>query len=82
MSKSAGFAFGLSKREAGRGKSRRTLVHAEDRGEGFLGMVERAVAVVENADAVPELRVLLRGESAVQWRHRVRLKLTFGLGRR
>ncbi len=39
----------------------RTFAHAEDRGKGFLGMVERAISIVENADPVPEFGVLLGG---------------------
>lgn len=38
-----------------------TFVHFEDRRERLLGMVERTVAVVEDADAIPELWILLRG---------------------
>jgi hypothetical protein len=35
------------------------LVHPEHRREGFFGVVERAVPIIENADAVPQLWILL-----------------------
>ena len=37
----------------GRGKDTHTLVHAEDRGKGLLGMIQGPVAVVEDTDTVP-----------------------------
>jgi hypothetical protein len=36
-------------------------VHLENRGEGLLGVIERPIAVVQDADAVPQVRVLLAG---------------------
>ena len=36
-----------------------TFAHAEDRGECLFGMVEGAISVVENADSIPKLWVLL-----------------------
>ena len=38
----------------------RTFVHAENGGEGLFCVVEGTVAVIEDADAVPELGILLR----------------------
>ena len=35
-----------------------TRVHAHDLGEGFFGVLERAVAIVEDTDTVPELGFL------------------------
>jgi hypothetical protein len=35
------------------------FAHAEDRGECLFGMVEGAISVVENADSIPKLWVLL-----------------------
>lgn len=32
--------------------------HAHDLGKGFFGMVQRSVAIVEDANAVPQLRLL------------------------
>lgn len=32
--------------------------HAHDLGECFLGMLQRAIAIVQNADAIPQLRFL------------------------
>ena len=43
----------------------KVLVHLEHRRERLLGIVEGAIAVVEDADAVPELRVLLRIPTSV-----------------
>lgn len=36
-----------------------TFVHAKDRGEGLLGVIEGAVSVIEDANAIPEFWVLL-----------------------
>lgn len=33
-------------------------VHAHDLGEGFLGVFERAIAIVEDTDTIPELGFL------------------------
>ena len=33
-------------------------VHAHDLGEGFFGVFERAIAIVKDADAIPELGFL------------------------
>lgn len=33
-------------------------VHAHDLGEGFFGVLERAIAIVENTDTIPELGFL------------------------
>ena len=49
----------------------RTFVHSEDGGEGFLGMIQGAVSVVKDADAIPQFWVLLgmgRGLLAVNAR--------------
>lgn len=35
-------------------------LHAHNLGEGLFGMLKRAVAVVENANAIPELRFLCK----------------------
>ena len=37
----------------------RTFVHSEDGGKSLLGVIQGAIAVVEDADAVPELGILL-----------------------
>ena len=33
-------------------------IHAHDLGEGFLGVFERAIAIVEDTDTIPELGFL------------------------
>jgi hypothetical protein len=59
-----------------------TLVHSEHGREGFLCVVEGAIAVIKDPDAVPELRVLL--QSVVRRWHGMgaqRRRRTLGLGR-
>jgi hypothetical protein len=34
------------------------LIHTQDARKGFFGVLERAITVIENSDAVPQLRVL------------------------
>jgi hypothetical protein len=40
-------------------KEVRTFIHPEDGGESLLGVVEGAITVVEDTDAVPKLRIFL-----------------------
>jgi hypothetical protein len=35
------------------------LIHPKNAREGLFGVLERAIAIVENADAVPKLCILL-----------------------
>lgn len=37
----------------------KVFVHSKDGGESFLGMIERAVTIIEDTDAVPEFGILL-----------------------
>lgn len=49
--------------EWGKGPNRKeqrlASFHAEDRGKRLLGVVKGAIAIIEDANAVPELRILL-----------------------
>lgn len=38
----------------------RTLVHPEDRGKGFLCVIQGSISIVEDANTVPQLRIILR----------------------
>ena len=38
-----------------------TFIHLEHGGKGLLGVIQGAIAVVQDTDAVPQLRILLRG---------------------
>lgn len=59
----------LSEGEQKAMRSRRlTWVHANDAGEGFLGVLQTAIAVVENANAVPQLRLLQQGQESAEER--------------
>jgi hypothetical protein len=37
-----------------------TTIHPEDRREGFFGMIEGTIPIIENSNSIPEFRVLLR----------------------
>ena len=43
-------------------------LHAHDLSEGFLGMLQRAVTVVQDTDAIPEFWFLRKGLSAERLR--------------
>jgi len=49
----------VSKTRRRRRRGKFTFVHAKDRGEGLLGMIERTISVVENSNTIPELRIIL-----------------------
>ena len=40
-------------------EEKHTLVHPEDRGEGFFGMIQGPVAIVKNTDAIPQFGIIL-----------------------
>lgn len=40
-------------------RSRLTRIHLEHTGEGFFGMLERAVSIVQDTNAIPQFRLLL-----------------------
>lgn len=41
------------------GRSRFTFVHAKNRRKGFLSMVEGTISIVQDANTIPELWILL-----------------------
>lgn len=48
----------------------KVLVHAQDARKGFLGVFERAITVVQDADTVPKFRVLklfIKCEPCIAW---------------
>lgn len=53
--------MGISKTRRKIGRSQFTFVHAENGRESLLGVVERAIPIIEDTNAVPKFRILLRG---------------------
>ena len=37
-----------------------TLVHPEDRGEGFFGVIQGSVTIIKDTNTIPQLRVILQ----------------------
>ena len=52
-------AIGVRRRSSNGNRAPITLIHSENTGERLFGVLERAIAVIENADAVPQLGILL-----------------------